>query len=153
MGYLISELVEHHRQLQAYTAVAFLARLDAPVRNLQQGSVVKFNVVLSNIGDGYNADTGYFIAPVSGIYMFSVSAMSDVKAIGWIELFIVKNADLVTGAYGYPGVIGHDQGATTAFIEVAANDKIWVKVNQPTTNASVGGWKFSSFSGCLIHQL
>ena len=37
------------------------------------GETLIFSIPMENFGDGYNADTGVFTAPIKGLYMFSLS--------------------------------------------------------------------------------
>ena len=36
------------------------------------GSAIKFDEIITNIGNAYNATTGLFIAPVDGLYYFTM---------------------------------------------------------------------------------
>ncbi|KAJ8299178.1 hypothetical protein KUTeg_023238 [Tegillarca granosa] len=42
-------------------------------RKHKRNTIIKYNQVTTNIGNGYNANTGKFVAPVSGIYMFAIT--------------------------------------------------------------------------------
>ena len=63
---------------------------------MNQGSILVFDVVLINIGDGYNKNSGAFTASVHGIYFFMLSFMTygnEVTALG----IYVNDVVLCTG--------------------------------------------------------
>ena len=64
------------RQVENGTPVAFLATLSDHAENLGADQNIAFENVITNVGDAYNSHAGVFIAPVSGIYVFSTSIMS-----------------------------------------------------------------------------
>ena len=62
------------------SAVAFSAGLTHDQQILHAETVI-YDRVFVNVGNGYNATTGQFICPTSGIYVFQVS---------WNKLKLVK---------------------------------------------------------------
>jgi len=60
----------------AETPVAFFATLTSHIVHAGQNQTIAFDRVLTNVGNAYNAHVGLFTAPVSGIYVFSVSLLS-----------------------------------------------------------------------------
>lgn len=53
-------------------AVGFHARLRSSI-NLDRSQTVKFDDVITNIGDAYDPTTGHFTAPYHGLYSFSAT--------------------------------------------------------------------------------
>ena len=53
--------------------VAFITVLASSYKNLSDTALI-FTRIISNIGDGYNENTGIFCAPMAGTYVFNVNA-------------------------------------------------------------------------------
>ncbi len=53
----------------------YLERLNQDT-HVPTGSVLEFNRIRVNLGDGYDIQTGSFTTPVNGIYFFTLSFMS-----------------------------------------------------------------------------
>lgn len=51
--------------------IGFLAKVKSDLTNRPKGSVVIYNDVVTNEGDGYNPSTGIFTAPTEGLYSSS----------------------------------------------------------------------------------
>jgi hypothetical protein len=60
-----------HIATAAESAVAFTARFtNYEITGLGQGQILKFDLIVSNQGNGYNRNTGEFTAPSAGTYAF-----------------------------------------------------------------------------------
>jgi hypothetical protein len=58
--------------------------------NPPTGTVVKFDTVVTNIGEDYDPESGIFVAEVAGTYNFHLFAASPKKAVGnWVSIFII----------------------------------------------------------------
>jgi hypothetical protein len=57
--------------------VAFFAKIAGFVGSSTEDTIIPFNVVVLNIGNAYNSNTGRFDAPVAGIYTFSYVSQAD----------------------------------------------------------------------------
>ncbi|XP_061186941.1 complement C1q tumor necrosis factor-related protein 3-like [Saccostrea echinata] len=56
--------------------VAFHAKLTKAINKLSQNQIIKYDDVITNVGNGYSPSTGIFRAPVDGIYSFSWTYMT-----------------------------------------------------------------------------
>lgn len=52
------------------TTVAFHAKLKNPISSLSPNQIIKYDNVITNIGEGYDRTTGKFTAPMDGVYSF-----------------------------------------------------------------------------------
>ncbi|XP_070205582.1 uncharacterized protein [Littorina saxatilis] len=127
------------------TKVAFHALLQTDVR-VKTERVLILKHVLVNLSDGYDSYTGYFTAPVSGVYLFMATSGSFDKNIAKLDL--VHEGKVIA-------FIGAKENSTTchAAFCVPAGERVWLRSFGPETeNDSFcfeEGWK-TSFSGVLI---
>ncbi len=87
-----------------------------------KGDIVRFDTILANLGDGYNANTGYFTAPVKGLYFFMLYFMTyDSQS----NLAIYANDNRICTA---SAVSNHDVATCSAFVQLAVGEVISVRV-------------------------
>lgn len=107
-----------------------------------------FEQVLTNVGAGYNVNTGLFQAEVSGVYVFfadmGVMANQDV----WTG--IIKDGTTLVEMYNQtpnvPGAIESD--SNMAIIHLNQGDTVWVEALRVMNHAEAvisGGCSFSGF--------
>ncbi|XP_045194378.2 uncharacterized protein LOC123549996 [Mercenaria mercenaria] len=112
---------------------------------------VVFETVSLNVGSSYHAGNGTFIAPISGIYIFSTSLMMlkpDISDHG-MHVIIEKNGMEVAGAYAaYRGTYEHS--SVTAAIELQSGDNVFVSVERHD-DISFYGDNLTSFMGFLLY--
>lgn len=53
--------------------VAFFVGLNSNINGVQNDEDVKFENVITNVGDCYNPETGRFRVPVDGVYQFNIA--------------------------------------------------------------------------------
>ncbi|XP_052770189.1 cerebellin-3-like [Mya arenaria] len=142
--------------LQDEETVAFTAHVSPyTLDHLNHLDVIHFDQVLTNIGGGYNNQTGVFVAPVSGIYQFSCSLMdhiSDTHGDAMVRGEIIHNSMVIARVFAHADVKYRDQGAQTVFVHVNVGDQVFVRVRD-NTNLSLGGDMYSSFSGYLMQPV
>lgn len=112
---------------------------------LGDSEVLKYSKAITNIGNGY--DKGYFVAPVKGLYLLSMSAMSPKGKKLRVEM--VKNGDHIADVLS--GSTGEEMGSQTATVVLQAGDKAWVR-HHPSQKEKehLHPDTFNSFSGLLI---
>lgn len=126
--------------------VAFTAALSPKTTELAQNQLVRFDHVITNAGNGYDARLGHFTAPTAGIYMFSISVMSLPSQ--YLQLQLVKNGNEVGRAEG--DTQGYDTTTVVVMVELNVGDAVWVKRWGTTATESIYGHLWSYFTGCLI---
>jgi chromosome segregation ATPase len=141
----LKELRADHAKLQAMAQkqsqqVAFQAwRKEAMTINFFDP--VAFNEVDLNKGDAYNPQTGFFTAPVAGLYCFVVTTHGGEENITWVTWLDVEGTLVsVMGAQGKTCLTNH----TAAHIN--AGEKVQVKAaRQDGFPLSVGNGVFTGF--------
>ncbi|XP_071145123.1 uncharacterized protein [Mytilus edulis] len=131
--------------------VAFSSTMDSHKENLGIGQTVLFEHVITNIGGGFDQNTGTFKAPTAGVYHFDVIIMSHYGED--METEIVKNGQTLVRLYSGNGDT-YGVGMQAIVVQMNAGDDVWVRVyNNPginNGNVRVYGSLWSSFSGFLL---
>nr|KAG5693441.1 hypothetical protein BaRGS_022328 [Batillaria attramentaria] len=108
---------------------------------LSKNAVLKFDTIITNIGNAYDKTTGMFTAPLAGTYTFFLSQMS-VNSHSVLYLAIVKHGVVLDLVYA-EGVARALQVTT----HMAAGEQVWVRQN--SGDAVRGSW-YTIFSGFLV---
>lgn len=128
--------------------VAFLASLSEHAKNLGVNQTMIFDHATTNIGNAYNEHAGVFIAPVSGIYLFSTTIFIFPNINAHYELR--RNGVLVTRMYLHGTESVYETASTTAVLQLSAGDDVTV-VNVEG-NKAVYGSHYSSFTGVFLQE-
>jgi hypothetical protein len=103
--------------------VAFFGKLRQNIP-MSAGLVVKFDDVITNIGNAYSQATGIFNCPISGLYLFSLNVLTDTK--GFIAADVVQNGNRIARPYTNGGTGNHDSGSDTVVVHAKVGDEIFV---------------------------
>ena len=79
------------RSAQAETNVAFHAEFSTDPVQLGPAQRLVLDNVITNSGNGYDAISGQFQAPVSGSYMFVVNFMGDLQTYNYVQVLLDGN--------------------------------------------------------------
>lgn len=133
-----------------FLAVAFTVHFSQDDGNngidLGSQQILKFDNVLTNVGAGYNAQTGIFTAPVSGVYSFFLSIMS-ANARGSIFIAVVKDGSALDVVYAEGQSDNNDQGSTQVTTHLQSGQQVWAR--QQSGDAVRGSW-WTVFTGYMI---
>ena len=109
----------------------------------------RYDKILTNIGNAYDATSGIFLVPVSGIYSLSASLMGDPNH--GIHVQLVKNGiELVRLWTG--GAASYELASHTLNINLAQNDKIWVQNRDSGDPIVYATENYNMFSAVLLHE-
>ncbi|XP_061187002.1 complement C1q-like protein 4 [Saccostrea echinata] len=112
------------------------------------GDVLIFSNVITNIGGGYNSNTGIFTAPVAGMYQFFVNICS--YASKTTSYYIVLNGiSKVTALSQSSNHAPYQTGTNMLLVRLEQGDKVWIKRRSGSGYYSSSP-PFTTFSGFLI---
>ena len=107
---------------------------------------IPYQIIETNIGNGYISNRNEFICPHAGHYVFYVALYANDNAICWLD--IMKNGEQTNTAHSNHN--GYNTGTTMVVLDLAAGD-IVSAVNIGTGCQLFGDRKINSFSGFRIY--
>ncbi|XP_059207005.1 complement C1q-like protein 2 [Centropristis striata] len=132
--------------------VAFYAALtdDGDVGPFDKDITLKYSKVFTNIGDAYSPSTGFFTAPVRGVYYFQFTLCGYQKE--WMGIYVFKNNQKIMVNVKDKEVTGLEYLTNSVVLELMAGDEIHLvlpgglSLYDSTNN-------HSTFSGSLLFTL
>ncbi|XP_065928376.1 uncharacterized protein [Magallana gigas] len=146
-GSLVQRLEErisdvHDHITNVSKRIGFTATVSTSSISWNSGTLV-FDVVITNVGNGYNPSTGVFTAPTAGEYVFFVNVQS--YNINSIYVDVVLNGVTKVRTMAYTGGSDYfDAGPNLVVLTLQKGDRVWVKyfsgqgyhINGPITTFS-----------------
>lgn len=114
--------------------------------SLSNHEILQFDHVITNIGLGYNTNTGIFTAPVAGVYAFFLSVTSSNNH-GLLILAIDKHGNTLDYVYTEGSADSNDQGSSHVTTQMAAGEQLWVRQH---AGVAVRGGSYTVFTGYLV---
>ncbi|XP_045206985.2 uncharacterized protein LOC123559250 [Mercenaria mercenaria] len=150
----ITENGRRVRRAAAVGNVAFSAYLTNTNSHTVIGQAIKFDQVLLNNGSGYNAYTGAFTAPVTGVYLFSFHF--DTRKLTFIRLVVngVNQVDAVANPHtNAQSRQSQSMGGNTAIVHVKHGQAVLVEAYEipDAETASSDTFRLCTFSGVLLY--
>ena len=129
--------------------IGFLCINSGNIKNADKETTVVFDKTLTNIGNGYNQNNGYFTAPVEGLYSFSWTIATNAKST--FHTYLEMNGeDLGRNAVGRVDNYS-TSGSQSVMLHLVTNDTVCVKtLYSYNQRGLMHGAGLSSFSGFLI---
>ena len=128
--------------------MAFQARLKNAINNLPNYAVVKFNQIITNIGNAYDKRTGYFTCPEEGVYSFSWAFLTTPGKSFHTELVV----DGIVTTYTYLNANDHSKtdlsSSNSAVVKLKSGNKVWLRAHGTSGQHAYADW--SSFSGFKV---
>ncbi|XP_045191033.2 heavy metal-binding protein HIP-like [Mercenaria mercenaria] len=134
-------------------SVAFTAYLDHQIKELNPGTTIKCNQIISNYGNGYNKFTGIFTAPISGTYFTTFTIQAGVKK---TNVRLLKDGQNVVGAVvhadPYSDSYRQTMASNSAVINLTAGQSLWLETiyDHDAELFSLEGYRYVTFTGFLL---
>ncbi|XP_025113079.1 C1q-related factor-like [Pomacea canaliculata] len=133
---------------RAAKAVSFTVYSSKPTMTAINQGIFVFDMVVSNIANGYDALTGVFTAPYSGTYLFVLNIMVDNNN-KYIQVAIDKSGTLLALTHADSINDPWDKGMCHVTAHLNSGDRVYVRHNAGLPE--LFGERWSSFSGILVH--
>ena len=102
---------------------------------------------VTNLGGGWNGPTGQFVAPYSGTYFFSWSALS--TASNHLKLALVRNGREQVASWADRG--GYQAASGSAVLTLRRGDTVYLYVEEGEVyESSTSNTGYATFSGFRI---
>ena len=112
-------------------------------------SSILWGEILENVGGGYDAATGKFVAPQAGTYRFTITVMNGVLGHG-PYLLLMHNDTKYCAAVAAGFAAKFQTGICVRTVPLAAGEEVWV-INPEWATTHVYHPRFTTFEGFLIH--
>ena len=119
-------------------------------QSLGPGEILLFDKVWTNIGNGYNPNTGKFTAPQSGLYQISGTVMSVPGKT--LHAYLFKNDKQTVSAYASIGHNSMTSGTVNMVLKLQKGDTVYMKHQNITTTLYSSNSVYCVFSGFLISE-
>ncbi|KAK3580252.1 hypothetical protein CHS0354_012780 [Potamilus streckersoni] len=139
---------QRHIRQEEVGQYAFFSTVSTPeLTNLGLHHTIVFDNVITNIGRAYHSNTGIFITPVDGVYIFNLRGTSSPRKAEALEL--VKNGSGIQSIYPDAITIGsYTSDSLAAVVELHKGDEVWVRTNGGS--GEIHGRGLTCFSGWLL---
>uniref|UniRef100_A0A667WP34 Complement C1q like 2 n=1 Tax=Myripristis murdjan TaxID=586833 RepID=A0A667WP34_9TELE len=127
--------------------IAFYVGLKNPHEGYE---VLKFDDVITNLGNNYDPSTGKFTCLVSGIYFFTYHVLmrgGDGTSM-WADL--CKNGQVRASAIAQDADQNYDYASNSAVLHLDSGDEIYVKLDGGKAHGGNNN-KYSTFSGFILY--
>nr|KAG5702290.1 hypothetical protein BaRGS_002957 [Batillaria attramentaria] len=125
--------------------VAFEVYYSGTFATVQDHETMKFDVIALNVGNGYNAQTGMFTAPVSGYYMFHTKVTP--TDLGEVYLYLEKEGQGVDSVYARDDNY-QQTGDSARIVQMAKGERVWLVKDHGEKR--IHAWVWSKMSGYLL---
>ena len=122
--------------------------------NVAKGTIITYNKLVTNVGNAMNVNDGRFTAPISGIYHFSFSGVTD-KSDNYISIGVLKNDVWEFEIYDSNdsgNYNTHENLSYSWMMVLRENDRVHLRVIRNAKGFSVSRNSPIWFNGFLLKQ-
>jgi hypothetical protein len=124
--------------------VAFHAALLSNLHNVPVNTILKYQDVLLNKGNGYDPNTGIFTAPTDGVYSFEWTFITSKGSTVYMEAVVNGVRKSITCVYTEAS--RHTSASGHLLYELKAGHKVWLRTAHFTAGY-LHAEKYTFFSG------
>eukprot|EP00058_Branchiostoma_floridae_P003322 XP_002588810.1 hypothetical protein BRAFLDRAFT_89759 [Branchiostoma floridae] len=135
----------------APTVVAFSVARTNEMVSSSSNKVVTYNVIITNLGEGYDRSTGKFTAKVAGTYFFTFNGITFFLDDASYYLRMVKGGEFVVGLFEKSGPFEeHQASSNNAIVRLEAGEQVWVELGKGGHGLHSAYHRYLTFNGFLI---
>ena len=113
------------------------------------GDRVIFTSSVTNVGNAYKNQDGYFEAPFDGTYLFSVTLCT--QGNNWVVFRIVQDGNIL--GEGHPGDSAwHACAPSTVVTQMKRGSRVWVEIDRVHTGTISSSYGIPSFTGVFLNN-
>ena len=113
------------------------------------GDRLNFTSTVTNVGNAYDIQHGFFEAPYDGTYLFSVTLCTSPG--NAVVFHIVQDDDNIRE--GFSGDSSwHTCGSSTAVTQMKSGSTVWVEIVRVNKGKMESAWGTSSFTGVFLNN-
>jgi len=122
-------------------------------RNTNFGAegIIHFEIERLNVGGAMNIKTGYFTAPVNGIYHFEFNSLKAADTFAYCYVELVVNDTPVGSSYVGEGSAHLPFSGLSASLRLKAGEKVWLKKDGKAPFMDLYS-RFTHFTGWLVEE-
>ncbi|XP_006902557.1 PREDICTED: complement C1q-like protein 4 [Elephantulus edwardii] len=127
--------------------IAFYAGLRRPHEGYE---VLRFDDVVTNVGNAYEAASGKFTCPMPGVYFFAYHVLmrgGDGTSM-WADL--MKNGQVRASAIAQDADQNYDYASNSVILHLDVGDEVFIKLDGGKVHGGNTN-KYSTFSGFIIY--
>ncbi|XP_071943969.1 uncharacterized protein [Antedon mediterranea] len=113
-------------------------------------SPMKYNSIITNVGNHYNKNTGKFVCAIPGVYVFQVTSRKSNGNSQSVSTKIMKNGSFQITTISESDY--NDSASTMVVLDLISGDEVWTQPYSTTSNYYYSSsYGHCSFSGFLLY--
>ena len=97
--------------------------------SMSSGTTIPFNVIKTNLGNGWSSSNHRFTAPVKGLYYFTLSIMTQGSSTGYAQAYIMRGNVNIRFVYAQrnSNFYAYIPASGSVVVILNAGEQIWAK--------------------------